>query len=637
MPFPGYIGSDWFSRNTQFTRAERGRALESHHPNLAVNGVVEEVSESIASHDVPSILLRKAWYLLLLIPVIFFVISLHIKPTINADSGTGFIVLRSMQQGGAFNYVTQPDPTNIANDIVTFQSSWSPGQYLVPAVFIWFGADYQLAASLTTLLATIIGLIGWAQVAKRFVVTPFVVIAFLFGLVSSRYFANFFQSYHGGEVLLFAVAPWCLYLLRTAIDKLPVACFVISLLSAALLFLAKLTGLIIFAADVVAISLLELLRQRRVTYSMLALWSASGFAALSFLVFWHARGSVAADLSEIAVTWPGIWLPVAAAAFSGVSGVDLLNWFFHEESAWAPILSELATKAYLVAPFGLLLMFWAWHRLENARKQILIIGLIGLFTFFCIGLLLVYIYRQPNSTIHTTLRDAGITVLGLFGLMLMIWVWYRLRGTQYRAMAVYLLVIVGFYTTAFVVMYVGGSSISIEERHLRYAGILFFLLFLVALDQSRSWAVSGLTLMVLCIFAVYGLVFYAVNAHELQRGRYYETLSFTRLELIPPSVLEYLRSQMAEHNWQNAIAVIPSPEAAIGLPRFRIEVFLLDYMSREDILHTKLAGRAEKVFVIVQERMVDNGEAAAVLKSFVDYEEDKWSQVRIDGMAVYSQ
>ena len=60
-----------------------------------------------------------------------------------------------MLEGGAFNSITAPDPANIANDVVTFLTLWSPGQYLVPGSFIWLGTNYGLALSLTALIATV--------------------------------------------------------------------------------------------------------------------------------------------------------------------------------------------------------------------------------------------------------------------------------------------------------------------------------------------------------------------------------------------------------------------------------------------------------------------------------------------------
>jgi hypothetical protein len=102
-------------------------------------------------------LLDSACYLLLLVPIILFLVTLYIRPTMVADSGIGFLAFHGMLEGGAFNSFASPDPANIDNDIVTFLTWWSPGQYLVPGIFIWLGCNYGLALSLTSLIATLIG------------------------------------------------------------------------------------------------------------------------------------------------------------------------------------------------------------------------------------------------------------------------------------------------------------------------------------------------------------------------------------------------------------------------------------------------------------------------------------------------
>src|SRR5262245_38900929 len=264
-------------------------------------------------------------YSLLLVPIILFLASLYIPPWVVSDSGVGFLALASMLKGGSFNSVTTPDPANIANDVTTFVIWWSPGQYLVPGLFIWLGASYGVALSLTTLIATLIGLVGWIQVVRSFAVSSWVLFVFVLGLVTFPYVTQRFLGYWGGEVLLFATAPWSLYAMRWAANKPPILCFTISLLSAALLFFAKLTGLIVFATNVVAISLVALASQRRLSSSTIAMWVASAIAALCFMMFWVARGPVPAGGSIFSFSWFPIWFSMTGVAFSGISGLELVQ------------------------------------------------------------------------------------------------------------------------------------------------------------------------------------------------------------------------------------------------------------------------------------------------------------------------
>src|SRR5215470_11800736 len=108
-----------------------------------------------------------AVYLPLLIPIALFFVSLSNPPTIDWDSGMGFVVLRGMLERGSFNIFMEPDHADFPRD---FLYLWTPGQYIVPGALIWLGSNYGLALSLTTLIATLTGVIGWAQVGRSFAV-----------------------------------------------------------------------------------------------------------------------------------------------------------------------------------------------------------------------------------------------------------------------------------------------------------------------------------------------------------------------------------------------------------------------------------------------------------------------------------
>ncbi len=529
------------------------------HTHLQLAADMAPRANSIASWDFAS-------YVPLLVPILLFIVSLYIRPTINFDSGYGFLALRNMLDGGAFNVVPVPDPADIANDRATFLSWWTPGQYVVPGAFVWLGTDYGLAASLTALIATLVGVVGWVQVARSFNVTPFALLLFASGLVTFRHVTLPFQTYNGGEVLLFAVAPWSLHGMRWTVDKSAATCFAISLLAAALLFFAKLTGLVVFGANVLAISLLEAMRQHRVTSAVLAMWTASAIGAVLFMVFWHARGEVPAGVSGFAFNWPAIWFPLTGAVLSGVSGLDLLSWLL-------PHASDLLVATYVLGPLSLLLMAW---------------------------------------------------------------IWLRVRDTRYRAMGVCLFVVIAFYVTLVAALYFRGAPISLHERHLRYAGILLFLLLLVAIDQWRP-PLKALGPLLVGAFAVYGLTSYAVSARELARERFYDPPSGTSQQIVSPVVLEHLRLEMLRHHWRHPIAVLPSTEAAIGLPGFRIIVIPQDFPIPEMMAGQTWAGRADKIFVVLQGNTLGAGKAEALLKFFLDYEFGRWSQTQMDGMIVYSQ
>jgi len=519
-------------------------------------------------------------YILLLVPVTLFVIALFIRPQMTFDTASGFMALRSMLDGGSFNYVTSPDPGNIANNIETFLTWWSPGQYLMPGIFVWLGANYGLAISLTTLLGAVIGVLGWAQIARSFDVSCFVLFLFILGLVTFYYATVPFSVFNGGDVVLFAVLPWSLSALQWAAQKRPAVSFTISVLSATLLFFAKLSGIVVFAAIVAGISVADVLRQQRITFPLLAMWAGSAIAAILYLFSWQSWGLTPATSTSYSFTWLAILFPVDAATFSGFSAIDFLQ--------------------------DLNVLIWRTLHLS-----------------------------APLLSESTAIKSSSY-VLGPLGLLLMSWVWFRLRDTRYRPMAIRLFPFIAFYIMAYVVMYVRSPIVPFEERYFYFAGILSFLLLLVAMDQWHGSLTRIIPILLVGMFAAYGVTAYA---HEVLRSRHYDQASGTAMRVVPPGVLAYLRSEMAVHNWPNAIAVVPLPEAANGLPGFRIifSFSLLDSASLEEITRQRWAGRTDKIFMIMNENMLGDGKAEAVLRTFVDYDFAKWSQIQMDGMVVYSQ
>src|SRR5262249_7503899 len=159
---------------------------------------------------------------------------------------------------------------------------------------------------------------------------------------------------------------------------------------------------------------------------------------------------------------------------------------------------------------------------------------------------------------------------GPLGLLLMVWVWFRLRYTRYRDMATLLLTIILLYAIAVAAMWLRGASIEFEERHFRYAGILFFLLLLTAIDQWGVPLAKRLAWVGVIVLGVYGLKSSVTGGYAQMRTGYYDPVTGISQDIVSPTVLEYMRSEVKQHNFHHPIAVVPSPLTAISLPGFRI-------------------------------------------------------------------
>src|SRR5262249_19221719 len=141
----------------------------------------------------------------------------------------------------------------------------------------------------------------------------------------------------------------------------------------------------------------------------------------------------------------------------------------------------------------------------------------------------------------------AIALLGPLGLLLMVWVWYGLRYTRYRDMAVLLLTVILVYAIIIAIAFRYLRGFSLEDRHFRYAGILFFLLLLMAIDQWRVRFAKGLACLVVIVLGLYGLRNYATFAYAQMRAGYYDPMSGISQD-ISPAILEHIRSEVTRHN-----------------------------------------------------------------------------------------
>jgi hypothetical protein len=136
------------------------------------------------------------------------------------------------------------------------------------------------------------------------------------------------------------------------------------------------------------------------------------------------------------------------------------------------------------------------------------------------------------------------------------------------------------------------------------------------------------------VLGLYGLRNYATFAYgQMRAGNYDPTTGIS--QDISPVVLEYLRSEVARHNFQRPVALVSYPMAYISLPRFRILQPFGGWSGYK--AGTNWAGRAEKIFVVLQEALVLNGRAETILRSLTSYDFDSWKHTKLDGMIIYTQ
>lgn len=151
--------------------------------------------------------------------VIMGILLFIAPPSLFPDPANGFLVMRSMEMGGAFNQMVAPSQDDISKNTSEFLTWWSPGQYLVPYTFkLLFGVNTGQTSALTVTLCQLLGLAGFYSFFKKVGFTPLIAALSMLFIACQQFFVVPYVFYNGGEILSFAFTGWFFYGL-TAIKK----------------------------------------------------------------------------------------------------------------------------------------------------------------------------------------------------------------------------------------------------------------------------------------------------------------------------------------------------------------------------------------------------------------------------------
>jgi hypothetical protein len=517
-------------------------------------------------------------------------ISLLIPPFIDIDSGFGFLAWRSTMLG-AVNSVITPNPANISQDTAEFLAAFSPGQYLIPGAISLVGVPLGIALTLTVVLSMLACLIGWIRVVQTFVARPSVALAATVLIGSFRYSTSAFSIYHGGEILLQAATPW---LILTAY-RVPQAKGVPAALLAAgamfLAFLAKITGLIVFATAFIASSLVVLSFGRRITYGMIGgALGALGALAILYVTF-LSRGWTAGSVTN----WS---LPSGSIAFA-----SLAPWV--AGTSWSD-------------PFTSIVRF----NLPGWASPNTVPGLPG--------------YSMPVTYLLGVVVPPAVVVI----VVILSW---RPQGTNEQRLKVFSLWFYCLMAAIFILLYAHGAMILPDERHFRSAGTLLFVCALVSALTAGTprWAKSFF--LVLCAaMALYGLASFAHRAWITASGRSLDRTSWTNQRIFDAAAIDFARKAYSEEG-RDALFVLPSFQLAVTLPT-NARIFAIDLESIE-IENVQYLGRVPgHIFVLLPNTVwdylknrFDTSKGPALLLAFRDYAPDAWKRKTFADMSVFFQ
>jgi hypothetical protein len=541
----------------------------------------------------------------LAICVILMGISLFVPPFIYNDSGAGFLAWRGTLLGAA-NTIITPDTTDIVRDTGVFLAMWSPGQYVVPGVISLLGVPLGIAMTITVGLSLLISLIGWIWVVRTFAPRTNLALPVVILIGSVHYSTHAFSTYHGGEVLLQAATPW-LVLSAYRIPKMgmvPAALLAAGAVFVA--FFAKLTGLIVVAAALVAGSLLLFGSSRRMTHGMMG--GASGAVAAFVCLYLSFILNGSTDLST--VNWS---VPLGTIAYASLA-------------PWAAGISWSAPIELILREF---------FSLAGVDRDFQLGAMFGV---------------DPSGGVAHAVHVACLVppTLLMAGLVL----FWRPATIAQREFRLFSLWFSGIVTLAFIVLIMrSGGYITAEVRYFRSAGTLLFLCALMSATAAKTprWAKD--TFFFLCAFMVlFGLASFSYHELTTVKGQWLDRMSWTNQNMSNQKIFDadavnFLRDAFAAEG-RNAIFVLPATQLALTLPvNARILAMDFNFAAKSEIENLRYSGRVSgHVFVLLpntiidaQDGRLDPGKGQALLYMFRDYARDGWQKESFANTSVFFQ
>jgi len=499
-------------------------------------------------------------------------INAWVRPVIWSDSGWGLLGW-DLRHGLPWNHWASPDPQDITRDTSSFMSIWSPGQHVIPGVLEGLGLSLGHAVIATVATFSVIGLAGWFALYRAFGFSSHVSAIAVALIACSRGFAFPFVIFIGGEVLLFGIAPWFL-LLVWKLRELRWYAVPPLVIGIAVMFFAKISAVILACAAISA-------------------------AVLSGPFPWRHKGDTVRR---------GV---VAGGAIAIVGVVLYYGWY---SRGWTAASTVAATQWSALVPYAIFIVSCVWG------------------AAFSFGELGNFVFLHPSRPIFGSSLAVGY-MLALPAAATLYLVWRQLRQT-YRDYLVFAGLTTLAYGTVFLLLWVHGATIGQEERYFRPLSLLLLVgavqAFLTV--PSRLLRLGGA--MLAMVGALYGLAAHARHV-VINLGHPLGVRDF-RHSTANEAVVKFIRTvDVPSPDRGSTLIFVPSPEIGLEVRNVRVMANHADFWAIEDMRNLKFRGRVPRLYVIVQQRLVGEGKARAMVESFVDYKPSEWREMPLDGFVCF--
>jgi hypothetical protein len=215
---------------------------------------------------------------------------------------------------------------------------------------------------------------------------------------------------------------------------------------------------------------------------------------------------------------------------------------------------------------------------------------------------------------------------------------WRPQTTNEKKFRLFCLWFCGVMAAVFILLFVHGALIALEERHFRSAGTLLFVCALMsALAAGTPGWTRGLFLALCVLLAVYGVGSFSYHELTTATRQFLDRTSWTNQRIFDAAAIDFTREIYAREG-RDALFVLPSYQIAMTLPAdARIIVIDLDY-EPESKIAGHYSGRVPgHVFVLMPNIISDTSKGRALLSAFKDYASNAWERKSFAEMSVFFQ
>lgn len=498
-----------------------------------------------------------------------------VRPGMFSDSGWGFLGWDTQARASAFNHSVGPHPDDISRDIERFMSTWTPGQHVLPGLVERLGMDLGLAVVVVVTVFSVLGLVGWYALYRAFGFPLPTVAPALLVIACSRFFNLSFSIYTGGEVLLFGVTPWFV-LLAWRLRDLRWTAVPALIAGIAVLVFVKLSGIIFGAAVVGAAAICgdRAWATRDTLRKLVVACVTVVLTGVIFYVAWYSRGITAANIMVESLHPDGLIFYVALSV----------------GSLWSASLS--------------LLDLANWLFLHPARP----------------------VLESVAAPVYAFLPLAVVTFV----------VTWRRLDAAYGEYLRFAFAIAAAVAAFMVLMWMAGRTVGLEERHFRAPSLILLAGVVHAFVAPRSRLLQVLFAAVAGFACLYGLASFVARTETNLRHPLGER-GF-RLLNVSPELVAFLRSiDRPGPDAGKTLIFLPSPEISLEVRNARKWSNHADFQPIDELRRDVYRGRVDRLYVVVQRKLVGDGKAAVILKSFVDYPPDGWKEVPLGDFVCFYQ